>query len=187
MTLEQTINADAASRKTGIAAFTSSESARQRWTLTRFVRSAIVGNLFTKAGLKSADDVTQSLKPHRLKKDRQDLDSLMKSIENTMNPFAISPTSAPYNIVTGKEVPNNIRDDLLHCKQIGGLWHQEFFMECCQDDTRFDKPIRRRKVKNFTAAVPKSKVRGKAEKLVEFKNTRDLFGRLLYISMQAKN
>ena len=96
---------------------------------------------------------------------------MMKSIENTMNPFAISPTSALYNIVTGKEVPNNIRDDLLHCIQIGGMWHQEFFMECCRDDTRFDKPIRRRKVKNFTAAVPKSKVRGKAEKLVEFKKT----------------
>ena len=69
-TLEQTINADAASRKTGIAAFTSSESVRQRWPLTRFVRSAIVGNLFTKAGLRSADDVTQSLKPYRMKKDR---------------------------------------------------------------------------------------------------------------------
>ena len=126
LTLEQTINADAASRKTGIVAFSSSESARQRWTLTRFVRSAIVGNLLIKAGLKSADDVTASLKPHRVTKDRQDLDNLIKSIENMMNPFAITPKNALFNIVTGKEVPNEIRDDLLQCQQIGEIWHQDF-------------------------------------------------------------
>ena len=41
-------------------------------------------------------------------------------------------------------------------------------------------------MKNFAAAAPKTKVRGKAEKVIEFKNTRDLFGRLLYISSQEK-
>lgn len=186
LTLEQTINADAASRQTGIAAFTCSETARQKWTVTRFVRSAIVGNLLNKAGLKRAEDVTQNLKPHRVKKDRKDLDSLINRIENTMNPFSIAPREALYNVVTGKEVPNDIRDDLLQCQKIGETWHQEFVVGCFDDDTRFDKPIRRRKVKNFTSAAPKSKVRGKDEKLVEFKNTRDLFGRLLYISTQNK-
>ena len=186
LTLEQTINADAASRKTGIAAFSSSESAHQRWTLTRFVRSAIVGSLLIKAGLRSADDVTPSLKPYRVTKDRQDLDSLIKCIENTMNPFVITPKDALFNIVTGKEVANDIRDDLLQCQQIGEKWHQDFVTGCFNDDSRFDKPIRRRKVKNFAAATPKTKIRGKAEKVIEFKNTHDLFGRLLYISSQEK-
>ncbi len=42
LTLEQTINADAASRKTVITAFATSDDARQRWTITRASRTAIV-------------------------------------------------------------------------------------------------------------------------------------------------
>ena len=42
ITLEQTINRDAASRQTGITAFTQNVSARKRWTVTRFFRGAII-------------------------------------------------------------------------------------------------------------------------------------------------
>ncbi len=41
MTLEQTVNADAASRLTGVGSFTQSESARKRWMVTRSVRSSM--------------------------------------------------------------------------------------------------------------------------------------------------
>ena len=44
ITLEQTVNADAVSRLTGIAAF--ERSAKRRWMLTRSVRSAIVNNMW---------------------------------------------------------------------------------------------------------------------------------------------
>ena len=37
LTLEQTVNADAASQKTGISYFTNSISARQRWADSHFV------------------------------------------------------------------------------------------------------------------------------------------------------
>ena len=50
LTLEQTINIDAALRHTGIAAFSHSDYARPRWMLTRSARSAIVGTLIAKAG-----------------------------------------------------------------------------------------------------------------------------------------
>ena len=87
LTLEQTINADAASRLTGIAAFSYSDPARRRWMLTRGARSGIVGGLFEKAGLKTAEDVSKSLRPHRIKKDHEDLKKIMDGISNTMNPF----------------------------------------------------------------------------------------------------
>ena len=61
LTLEQTINADAASRLTGIAAFSYSDPARRRQMLTRGARSGIVGGLFEKAGLKTAEDVSKSI------------------------------------------------------------------------------------------------------------------------------
>ena len=62
MCLEQTINADAASRKTGIAAFTQSESARKRWTRTHSAKSAVVRDLLNMAGLKQTDDCSKDLR-----------------------------------------------------------------------------------------------------------------------------
>ena len=60
MTLEQTVNADAASRLTGIRSFIQSESSRKRWMVTRAVRSLIVGNLMCKAGISSAEDIPKT-------------------------------------------------------------------------------------------------------------------------------
>ena len=91
LTLEQTINADAASRLTGIAAFSYSDPARRRRMLTRGARNGIVGGLFEKAGLKTAEDVSKSTKPHRIKKDNEDLKKIMDGISNTMNPFTQEP------------------------------------------------------------------------------------------------
>ena len=121
LTLEQTINADAASRHTGIVAFNNSDSARQRWMLTRSARSAIVGKLRAKAVLKSPDDVTKSLKPYRFKKDHEDLKSLKNGIKSTINPFCVPPRQPLFNIVTGRDVSDNVRDDLVDCRKIGAL------------------------------------------------------------------
>ena len=47
--------------------------------------------------------------------------------------------------------------------------HLEFFDECFKDRERFEKPI----------------LKSKENAIVELKGTRDLFGRLLYLSSQA--
>ncbi|KAK2138952.1 hypothetical protein LSH36_2190g00024 [Paralvinella palmiformis] len=120
-TLEQTINADAASRHTGIVAFNNSDTARQRWMLTRSARSAIVGKLLAKAGLESPDDVTKSLKPYRFKKDHEDLNSLKNGIESIINPLCVAPRQPLFTIMTGRDVSDNVRDDLVDCRKIGAL------------------------------------------------------------------
>ena len=79
ITLEQTVNADAASRSTGISAFSQSDSARSRWMVTRSVRSAIIGHLLKMAGLKSNEDVSKSLRPYRIKKDNDDVQKVVES------------------------------------------------------------------------------------------------------------
>ena len=66
ITLEQTVNADAASHATGITAFTNSEQARKKWMLTMSPRSSIVGHLLVKAGLKTHEDVSKLLREHRI-------------------------------------------------------------------------------------------------------------------------
>ncbi len=182
LTLEQTINADAASRHTGIAAFTNSNPARRRWMLTRSVRSGIVGSLLHKAGLKRSEDVSQSLKPYRVKKDNDDLRKLTDKIENTMNPFEQEHDDNLYCITTGKQVGNTVKNDMLNCIEIGNVWQAEFANGCFSDQLRFEKPIKLRKVRNFASEAVKAKVNSKDKKILEIQGTRDLFGRLLYVS-----
>ena len=62
MTLEETINADAASRLTGISAFIGSINARKRWMITRSMRSSIISSLLQKAGLSKKEDTNQHTK-----------------------------------------------------------------------------------------------------------------------------
>ena len=71
ITLEQTINADAASRSTGITAFTNSESARKRWMITRSARSSVLSHLFTVAGMKSQEDTSNTLRSQPITRDNE--------------------------------------------------------------------------------------------------------------------
>lgn len=59
--LESTINADAASRHTGITTFHQSQGATRHWTVTRSARSTIVRHLFEKAGLKKSTNPSHEL------------------------------------------------------------------------------------------------------------------------------
>ena len=182
MTLEQTVNRDAASRLTGIAAFGQSEAARKRWMMTRSVRSSIVNNLMNKAGLQSNEDITKELKPYRIKKDNEDLQKIIEGIKSTMNPFTQYPNENLYCLATGKKADEEIKDDLLNCVKKGQAWCDDFTNGCFQDPSRFQKPIPRKKVKNFVTTAIKSKVGSKDVKIKELQGTRDLFARLLYLN-----
>jgi len=58
-----------------------------------------------------------------------------------------------------------------------------FLNGCIKDGARFEKPTTRRKVRDFASAPVKSKIHtNKDMKVVELQGTRDLFGRLLYLS-----
>ena len=68
-TLEQTINADTASRKTGIAAFSTSAGAKRRWMVTSSVCSELIGELMEMAVMTSQEDGIQELKKWKIQKD----------------------------------------------------------------------------------------------------------------------
>jgi hypothetical protein len=185
MTLEQTVNADAASRLTGIGSFTQSQNARRRWMVTRSVRSSIVGSLLNLAGIASSEDITKDLKPHRIQKDHDDLLRLANGIQSTMNPFTQDVDANLYCLTSGQKLSDPIKDELLCYIAKGEAWANEFREACFVDPSRYEKPIPRRKVKNFASAAVKTKVQTK-QKVQEVTGTRDLFGRLLLISTMAK-
>ena len=57
---------------------------------------------------------------------------------------------------------------------------------CFADPSRFEKPISRRKIKNFSNVAMKVNITTKDMKIKEIQGTRDLFGRLLFLALQQQ-
>ena len=185
LTLEQSVNADQASRLTGITSFTTSATGRKKWLITRSARSAIIGSLLEKTGLKASDDGLKDLKVYRIRKDNENMNELLDTITAHMDPFQMKTDDNLYCLSSGKSVPAEVKEDLLNCQERGKSWCQEFEEGCQLDPSRFQKPIPRRKVKNFASMSIKSSVKSN-KKVVELQVTRDLFGRLLYLTITNK-
>ena len=103
LTLEQTINADAACQRRGILALTNSISARQRWAQSHSIRISVISHLFESIGLTKTEDTTDELKARKITNNANDLRKLMSVIEETMNPFSPNVSKDElFNISTGK-------------------------------------------------------------------------------------
>ncbi|GFV42589.1 uncharacterized protein TNCV_1315941 [Trichonephila clavipes] len=88
LTLEQTINADAARTLTGIAHLTNSISARQRWA-SHDIRSTIITHVLEEIGITKKQDISTELQPHNIKKSCHQLEKFMNSFDQYVNPFSL--------------------------------------------------------------------------------------------------
>ena len=187
LALEQTINADAASKLTGISSMSASDAAMKKWMITRSARTEIVNAFLTMAGVKINDDSTHELNQSRVKKDNSDLNKVINGIEMAMNPFMENVADDNlYCISNGHALSENIKADLLQCNETGVKWCDEFTDGCFNDPERFEKPIKRRKVRNFASEAITVKVMAKDMKIKQLQGTRDLFGRLLYLATTSE-
>lgn len=188
LTLEQTINADAANTSTGIIHFTNSIGARRRWALSHSLRTKILSNLKNELQMTSQDDVSHALKKNRLEKDLKNLKAITHAIEETLNPFDPSvDRNQLFNISTGKAASTNVEEFLLNVNTLGNDKKISFMKECNEDETRFSKPIKRNKVANFASDCVKGVYKSHiSSKVANIKMERDIFGRLLAIAVEKK-
>ena len=120
LTLEQTINADAASRRTGLSSVTNNYSSRLRWMLTKSARTAIVSKAQEMAGLHQKEDTTAELREALIKRDTSDLQKVIRQIQRSCNPFQME--EAPkklFNISTGRAAAEPIQTFLLSVQDRG--------------------------------------------------------------------
>ena len=71
LTLEQTVNADAASRLTGIVSATNNYAARLRWMITKSTRASFISLVQEIAGMISTNDVSAEQRPSRIERDKK--------------------------------------------------------------------------------------------------------------------
>ena len=79
----------------------------------------------------SKEDITEDLKPNRIKKNSADLAKMVSMIEGTMNPFSGSLDQTNlYNIGSVKAALPQTRDFLLNVVNIGCKSRETFIDEC---------------------------------------------------------
>lgn len=186
LTLEQTINADAASRMTGITSFTNDYSARLRWMVTKATRASFITSLLEMTGLITKEDIATELHPRRIERDNADLQKIITQICNTNNPFQenLAPESL-YNISTGKVAREDIKKSLLGVPTKGKQRHQEFIQSCKEDPKNFERPIKKEKFMTFEDGCGKNR-RARNNKVAALIGTRNLFGRLLVLATKKQ-
>lgn len=105
LTLEQTINADAANKHAGISFLTQSISARQRWARFHSMQADIISTILQITGLKKNYDceLTNELRDSRINRDQKAVKMLADSIRKHINPFDESLNKdSLFNIATGR-------------------------------------------------------------------------------------
>ena len=157
MTLEETINADAASRRTGINAFQQSVAEKSIWTITKSVRSALLGELLTKTRIECSEDLYKELNENLVERANTDR---MNLITASHNPFSrdSSENNKLYNIATGKVAPKQIKGDMVNFRQTGETLCDEFRNGCFQNAAHFENKIASRKVNNCSKERLKERI-----------------------------
>ena len=111
LTLEQTINADAARTLTGISHLTHSISAHQRWAKSHDIRSSIITHVLDELGITRKQDISVELQPHNIKKSVQQLENFINSFHQYVNPFSSDlPPDQLFNISSGKAASSQVEN-----------------------------------------------------------------------------
>ena len=102
-----------------------------------------------------------------------------------MNPFenGIDPEHL-YNITTGKSALHKTEEFLLSIVETGEEKRKEFVNECVADPSRFEKRIRQQTLNTFASEAGKREIKGRDGKIVAACLVRDVFGNILYHSLQ---
>ena len=91
-----------------------------------------------------------------------------------------------YNIGTGLAAMDSTQNFLLNVFKNGENERKKFLEECSQDSRRFEKTIKKQKIISFATETGKQNIAASDGKVLSACLMRDLFGNILYISLQRK-
>ena len=183
LTLEQTVNRDAASPMKGITAFRNSDRAFRRWSITLTQHGMALSELQQLVGLREGEDPATQLHPWRIKRDNSDIDSLYNFLQGTCNLLDKVLQNDLVNVASGKVAKEETKQFLLSVLGRGADLRYKFAKECETDSVRFLKPVSRTKILNFAAENAKRHRPSSADqKSKAAEEVRDVFGKILAVA-----
>ena len=122
-------------------------------------------------------------RPQRIKKDNEAIDKLQACFNESMNPLTDGGGKLR-NIKTGLEVSEQVEKYMIHIRSNGSQARNCFVSECINDHNRFEAPRKKVKISNFASDTLEKSSSKTASQVAA--GSRDLFGRLLYLSVENK-
>lgn len=180
LTLEQTINSNAANKLTGITAFTNNFDARQRWSETHTARTAVISNFMQFLKLTRCDESSVYLS----RVFGRQVKTFVGQVSANINPFNddLNPHEL-FNLSTGKAASPDTAEFLLNALAMGAKQRDKFIEECKGDSNRFERPIKRNKIKSFAAENIKPKY-STAKTTDNASVERNVLGHILFCVME---
>ena len=115
LSLEQTINADAASQQKGIGYLRDSIAVHKKWAESHFLRMSIISDIYLEYALTGREDITNDLRHYKIQKDS--LNRIIAMVKDTFNPFDENVDKEKlYNLGTEKAVSSNTEEFMLSIK-----------------------------------------------------------------------
>ena len=180
LTLEQTINAESASRSYGVISMTRSIYGRQRWAVTDYIRKNNLRRLREDLHISKKDIISTHLTKGRIKKMSNNISSLLETITDGMNPFSDDvPKDHLFNIASGEALNEVSIKFLLSYKKNGKDLQTKFINECLESPERFGDKISRQTLHTFSTLPKKN---GPVENVTAI--NRDIFGSSLYLALK---
>lgn len=137
--------------------------------------------------MKRKQDVTADLTKHNIESNINQLQQFIDTFDQFINPFDKgTPKEFLINISSGKAASEPVETFLLNIEENGNNKRQKFITECEEDISRFEKSIKKTPLDNFSQDYAKKKKTKIGGKVQEVRIQRDIFGRMLGISMDHK-
>lgn len=184
LTLEQTINANAANKLTGVTSFTNSLYARQRWCETHTARKAIITHIIEYLKLTESSENSTNMRQNKIFTSQ--VQKFMEELQRNIDPFSEELNGSKlFNLTTGKAASDETVEFLLNAQLNGADQMQIFIEECQNDNSRFQKPIKRNVIRNFSTEILKQKGSTKKRTFDEVKHERNILGQI--VCLAARN
>ena len=182
MTIEQTANRDSKTRG-GMKGFTTSKGASNRWIVAHHERAAITRQCEEMAGKGQKVAIRKDLTNSRMTKDKIDVQNIISTISNMINPFDNDPEVSAGDLVhlsSGVIASPEVCSDLITAHKKGDDAFIAFSRERLQGEVDLNETLKKQKLKTFSdASKPKTVVlKGKT---VNIKSDRELLARLVVI------
>jgi hypothetical protein len=183
LTIEQTINRHAKSRG-GIIGFSRNFPAYYRWCVTRHVRASYVDSTLDMAGMTNSEESAhKDIRPSEMRRSEADLQILMTSFKNFVNPFEVEIKESLFCLSSGAQAPVEVASDLLKAESIGKQAFGRFVQErLIEKSLKFHAPLRRQSLKTWASLEKKKTLHSSKMKVVQVTAQRNLFGQLLILS-----
>ena len=117
LSLEQTINVDAASQQKGKGYLTDSIVVRQKWAESHFLRMSVISDIYLEYALTGREDIINDLRHYKIHYNNDPLNRIMAMVKETLNPLNKNIDKEKlYNLGTGKAVSSNTEEFMFSIK-----------------------------------------------------------------------